>query len=106
MALKGGRFSGTATTKKSLYEITGITKSVFKHVIIRAALGNVGTIYVGGSTLTTAGVGAIGFLAPATGDAITMGPEDVEIDLANTYLIGTDNSDVAYVLLANGPGQS
>lgn len=105
MAWKGGRFSGTATTKQSLYQITGIKTGEFKHVIIRAALANAGTIYFGDSTLTTAGVGAFGFLAPASGDAVTFGPETVSFDTNNIYLIGTDNSDVAYVSVVSGPGQ-
>ena len=104
MAWGGGKFSGTATTKKSIYQITGVTKSLFKHVIIRAATANAGTIYVGGSTLTTAGVGAFLFLLPGTGESLTIGPnKEVEFDPKNVYLIGTDNSDVAYVSLVSGP---
>jgi hypothetical protein len=57
----GGRFgdgASAAATRSSIYAITGVTQSKFKHVVIRAGTSNSGVFYLGSSSVTGAGVAA------------------------------------------------
>jgi hypothetical protein len=87
-----------ASTLKTLNTVLAAAKvKHFKQLSLRAAKSNTGTVFVGGSTLTTAGVGA-GIVLDA-GESFTIGPADLTMDFRDAYIIGTDGNQIAYLSL-------
>lgn len=97
----GERFGDGATaaaTRSSIYAITGVTKSVFKHVIIRAGSTNTGIFYLGSSAVTGAGLHAKMFLK--ADESVTL--ENAEFDPTTTYAISSNGADYLFVSLVTG----
>jgi hypothetical protein len=96
MALTGGYHSATGSAVAlSSFLPTGS----FKQIDIFANDGNAAAVYIGPSTVTTAGVDAYISLSPGKAWGHVVGrAEQMSFDLASLYIIGT-SSDKAHIAI-------
>jgi hypothetical protein len=95
-----GKFvlTGTGVTKVA---VTGTrvalrASTAMKQVFVRARVTNVGTLYLGGATVTNSETALTGGLQLAPGDLIAF----PELNLANIFIVGLAGDGVSYVWFA------
>lgn len=95
-----GKFT-LAGSGVTLVAVTGTrialrASTAIKQVFVRARAANVGTIYLGGVTVTNDETATTGGLQLAPGDLIAF----PELNLANVYIVGRASDGVSYVWFA------
>jgi hypothetical protein len=108
MAILGGRYgdgAGGSAAKSALATVAAVGGTDLVQVIIKADDDNTGSIFVGGSTLTSGGVGS--HMRLTKGQAETLGNNiPFAADLTHVYVIGSDANQIAYVSVVTGGSRS
>jgi hypothetical protein len=86
-----------SATAQSLLALLGLplASRFYAELTVRASDSNAGRVWIGPSTVTSAGVNAYGFLLPA--EALAVDLASMHSSLGDLYLVGTA-SDTCYVL--------
>lgn len=105
MALKSGTFNG-GTTPAKVSTVIALTKQDLFEIEFVADPGNSGNVYLGPSTVTSAGANAT--LRLAAGASKRYGPYNqgsFQIDLESLYVVGSAAGQLCYINAITAQGR-
>ncbi len=105
MALILAKFDG-GTTPAKLSAVLGVTKKHFRQFTLYADPANSGSVYIGGSDVTSAPANE--HFRLAAGLSFNLGPQDAQrpfvVDTDTWYVVGSAASQILYVLANTDDG--